>query len=359
MDRFELPWLGRRRGWLVLTQLALAGALFWMAATPPSAALARVRAARRRWWPSSRRRRTSSSTPTAPTCCRRPSAASGSSLNVLGYRLAMILSGGIALIWVDARQGGGWTWPEVYRLMAWLMVGAAVLSALLLPRLRRRREPSSVGAQRRARLPRGRRRRRRSASSSRDTRSRRWSRVAARAACSLARARRWRRQRRWADLRRPASLGIAFTLPLAAWAARAARFETLLGGLRSYFTQTGARRLPRLHRALQARRRLRRLADDAVPAPGDGLQHGRGRRGQQGDRPVADDRRRAARRRADAPARPVARADAVRRAADGQQPRLLVAGGERPRRCCPGSSSRPSTGASSSWPSRRRSTAGC
>src|SRR6478609_4035137 len=34
MDRFEPPWLGRRRGWLVLTQLALAGALFWMAATP-------------------------------------------------------------------------------------------------------------------------------------------------------------------------------------------------------------------------------------------------------------------------------------------------------------------------------------
>src|SRR5207237_7922735 len=35
-------------------------------------------------------------------------------------------------------------------------------------------------------------------------------------------------------------LGIAFTLPLAAWAARAAKFETLLGGLRSYFTQPGA-----------------------------------------------------------------------------------------------------------------------
>ena len=28
MDRFEPPWLGRRRGWLVLTQLALAAALF-------------------------------------------------------------------------------------------------------------------------------------------------------------------------------------------------------------------------------------------------------------------------------------------------------------------------------------------
>jgi PAT family beta-lactamase induction signal transducer AmpG len=35
-------------------------------------------------------------------------------------------------------------------------------------------------------------------------------------------------------------LGIAFTLPLAAWAARAARFETLLGGLSSYFAQPGA-----------------------------------------------------------------------------------------------------------------------
>jgi MFS transporter, PAT family, beta-lactamase induction signal transducer AmpG len=35
-------------------------------------------------------------------------------------------------------------------------------------------------------------------------------------------------------------LGLAFTLPLAMWAARAARFETLLNGLSSYFSQTGA-----------------------------------------------------------------------------------------------------------------------
>src|SRR3954452_16273625 len=37
--RFELPWLARRRGWLVLTQLALAGALVWIAATPPAGAI--------------------------------------------------------------------------------------------------------------------------------------------------------------------------------------------------------------------------------------------------------------------------------------------------------------------------------
>src|SRR5512134_2453181 len=31
MDRFDLPWLGRRPGWLVLTQLLLAAALFVIA----------------------------------------------------------------------------------------------------------------------------------------------------------------------------------------------------------------------------------------------------------------------------------------------------------------------------------------
>ncbi len=35
-------------------------------------------------------------------------------------------------------------------------------------------------------------------------------------------------------------LGIGFTLPLAAWAARRARFDTLLNGLSSYFSQRGA-----------------------------------------------------------------------------------------------------------------------
>ena len=37
MDRFEPPWLGRRRGWLALTQLALAGALFFMSGLSPGA----------------------------------------------------------------------------------------------------------------------------------------------------------------------------------------------------------------------------------------------------------------------------------------------------------------------------------
>ena len=44
---------------------------------------------------------------------------------------------------------------------------------------------------------------------------------------------------RWIDLL-TLLLGIALTLPLAAWAARRARFQTLLSGLSSYFGQPGA-----------------------------------------------------------------------------------------------------------------------
>ncbi len=236
MDRFELPWLGRRRGWLVLTQLGLAAALTWMAATPPTGAIRSfallaclvafisasqdvvIDAYRTDLLPASER-------------------GLGSSLSVLGYRLSMILSGGVALIWVDPTQGGGWTWPEVYRFMAVLMVGAAVLSGTLLPRLVHAQRPTSVArhdlfgfAAVVAAVAVG-------------------YLVSVRVAPPIASALLAAPlqalgmpdalQARWSDLF-ALVLGIAFTLPLAAWAARAAKFETLLGGLRSYFAQQGA-----------------------------------------------------------------------------------------------------------------------
>ncbi|MBN8510762.1 MAG: MFS transporter, partial [Burkholderiales bacterium] len=46
-------------------------------------------------------------------------------------------------------------------------------------------------------------------------------------------------RQRWVDLL-ALLFGIGLTLPLAAWAARRARFETLLNGLASYFAQPGA-----------------------------------------------------------------------------------------------------------------------
>ncbi|CAN5350090.1 hypothetical protein BH11PSE9_BH11PSE9_22000 [soil metagenome] len=236
MDRFELPWLGRRRGWLVLTQLALAGALMWMASVSPTGATRSfallavlvafisasqdvvIDAYRTDLLPASER-------------------GLGSSLTVLGYRLAMILSGGVALIWVDPTQGGGWTWPQVYRFMAGLMVAAAVISAVALPKLAHAVAPASVAR--------------------RDLFG--FLAVLAAVAVGVFLSDRFgppiarlllgawlatsdmpaALQGKWIDLF-ALMLGIAFTLPLAAWAARAARFETLLGGLRSYFSQRGA-----------------------------------------------------------------------------------------------------------------------
>ena len=236
MDRFELPWLGRRRGWLVLTQLALAGALWWMAATSPTGATRAfaliavlvafisasqdivIDAYRTNLLPPSER-------------------GLGSSSLVLGYRLAMVLSGGVAFIWVDPAQGSGWTWPEVYRFMAGLMVGAAMLSAVALPKLKAVEAPTSVAR--------------------RDLLgflavlvavavgvlvSNRFGRPIAQALLGPLLAGGSQSpalQGKWIDLF-ALLLGIAFTLPLTAWAARAARFETLLGGLNSYFAQTGA-----------------------------------------------------------------------------------------------------------------------
>jgi MFS transporter, PAT family, beta-lactamase induction signal transducer AmpG len=250
MDRFELPWLGRRRGWLVLTQLGLAGALWWMAATSPTDAtrlfallavlVALVSASQDIVIDAYR-------TDLLPANER----GLGSSLNVLGYRLAMILSGGVALIWVDPVQGGGWTWPEVYRVMAALMAGTAVLSAICLPRLPAAPRPVSVA--------------------SNDLRGFACMALAIGAGYVLtaglgdfgrahpllaggifrpvasALLSPWlvttslsaSLQGRWIDLL-TLLMGIGFTLPLAAWAARRARFETLLGGLQSYFQQPGA-----------------------------------------------------------------------------------------------------------------------
>ncbi len=229
MDRFEPPllgvWLGRRRGWLVITQLALAGALMAMAGLSPSGAtrafallavgVAFVSASQDVVIDAYR-------TDLLPAGER----GIGSSLNVLGYRLAMIVSGGLALIWTDPQQGGGWTWPEVYRFMAGVMVAAAVVSALLLPRLAHAAVPKTVArhdlvgflalvvAVAAGAL------------------------LTDRALAPLARAL-LPAAPKWADLLALLA-GIAVTLPLAAFAARRARFETLLSGLANYFAQPGA-----------------------------------------------------------------------------------------------------------------------
>jgi PAT family beta-lactamase induction signal transducer AmpG len=241
MDRVDLPWLGRRRGWVVLTQLLLAVALLALAGVSPSAALPAfaalgvgvaflsasqdvvIDAYRTDILPPGER-------------------GIGSSLYVMGYRIAMVLSGGVALIWTDAVHGGGMSWPDVYRVMAALMAAAAVFSLVALPRL----ALAPAGLHDPTRAPLG-----------RDLRG--FVAVAAAVAAGV-----WLTQRfgtplagqilspwfgdavakgslaaKWVDLL-ALLLGLAVTLPLAAFAARAARFDTLLSGLDAYFRQPRA-----------------------------------------------------------------------------------------------------------------------
>ena len=127
-DRYAPPFLDRRRGWLVLMQVALAAILFGMSAHSPresmatlavlAIALAVFSASQDIVFDAYRTELLHGAERDA-----------GSAASQLGYRLAMIASGGVALILAD-RYGG---FPGVYRMMAGLMLLAA-LATVLSPR---------------------------------------------------------------------------------------------------------------------------------------------------------------------------------------------------------------------------------
>jgi len=117
MDRYRLPFLGRRRGWLALTQVLLLVSIAIMGGISPReaplvlAALAVVVAF------------LSASQDIVFDAFRADSLraeerGAGAAVSVLGYRIAMLVSGGLALILVD-----NWlTWEQTFFLMAALML---------------------------------------------------------------------------------------------------------------------------------------------------------------------------------------------------------------------------------------------
>ena len=132
MDRYTPPFLGRRRGWLFITQLLLLVAIAAMGFLEPSTHL--------RWmaalavliafcsasqdivfdaW----------KTDVLPAEER----GAGAAISVLGYRLGMLVSGGLAL-WLADRYLG---WQGMYWLMAALLI-PCIIATLLAP------EPSDV-----------------------------------------------------------------------------------------------------------------------------------------------------------------------------------------------------------------------
>ncbi|MDP2640092.1 MAG: MFS transporter [Betaproteobacteria bacterium] len=126
MDRYVPPFLGRRRGWMLLTQLALVVGIAGMAISPPNANLwllgclalwvafasasqdIVIDAYRADLLPAQER-------------------GMGAAVSVLGYRIAMLASGGLALILAD--QIG---WRQTFFAMAALM-GVGLATSLSAP----------------------------------------------------------------------------------------------------------------------------------------------------------------------------------------------------------------------------------
>ncbi|WP_255988178.1 AmpG family muropeptide MFS transporter [Chitinolyticbacter albus] len=129
MDRFELPGLGRRKGWLLITQLALGVLLLSMAGLQPGVhtgtfALFALGVA---FFSASQDVVVDAYRVDVSHDDERGAAAA---VGVLGYRLAMLTSGGLAFLMAEAMG-----WGRTYAMLGGVMLGLAVIVQLIAPRL--------------------------------------------------------------------------------------------------------------------------------------------------------------------------------------------------------------------------------
>jgi PAT family beta-lactamase induction signal transducer AmpG len=137
MDRFVPPFLGRRRGWMLITQVGLVLAICAMAFSDPRGAttafavlalLVAFASASQDIVVDAYRTDVLEPAELGP----------GASAYILGYRVAMLTSGALALILADRLP-----WKAVYLLMAGCMaIGAA--ASLLCPEPREQRTPADL-----------------------------------------------------------------------------------------------------------------------------------------------------------------------------------------------------------------------
>jgi PAT family beta-lactamase induction signal transducer AmpG len=122
LDRYAPPFLGRRRGYLLLSQLALSAGLFFVSAIDPNSQPSLLA-----WaifgltFCSASQDIVSDAYRTDAT--RENERASAAAIFVLGYRVALLVAGGGALMLSDQVS-----WQVVYRLMAGLMLLGPVVT---------------------------------------------------------------------------------------------------------------------------------------------------------------------------------------------------------------------------------------
>ncbi len=126
VDRFVPPFLGRRRGWMVLTQVALVVAIATMGLQKPAQALQllAINAIAIAFL--------SATQDIAIDAYRTDvleerEVGAGVAIWVTGYRIALLLTGALALRWADQ-----FSWSMVYFFMA-ALIGIGVLSAIWAP----------------------------------------------------------------------------------------------------------------------------------------------------------------------------------------------------------------------------------
>lgn len=121
IDRYAPGFLGRRRGWILITQLLLALSLAIMSQLSPGNALGPLAVVA--VWVAFLSATQDIAFDAYRTDVLRPDErGAGAALSVLGYRLAMLVSGGFALILADQWVG----WSNMYLLMGVLMLLTAI-----------------------------------------------------------------------------------------------------------------------------------------------------------------------------------------------------------------------------------------
>ena len=134
IDRYVPPFMGRRRGWMALSQILLGLTICGMGFLDPSRSL---------FWLAALATLVAFLSATqdiafdaySADVLRHEERAAGAAIRTLGYRIGMVVSGGLA-IWLAAVWLG---WGAMYIFMGLLMFGAAVLT-WLAP------EPEAAGA---------------------------------------------------------------------------------------------------------------------------------------------------------------------------------------------------------------------
>jgi len=138
IDRFRLPFLGRRKGWLFVTQVALAATIAGMILQRPSQLLQLLAInAFLIAFLSATQDIVIDAYVTDISDASEVGAASG--VKVLGYRIAMIATGGGALVIADFIS-----WQTVYLLMGVLMLMLAAVSTRVPEPVLRDRPPASM-----------------------------------------------------------------------------------------------------------------------------------------------------------------------------------------------------------------------